>query len=149
MHLVHYMSNPVPKSHWILEGRKVSNSHGIAEAEQYGAAFWPVLDKLVSDSQIIIDRPKGSQHPKNTKLFYAVDYSYLENTSSMDRGGIDVWKGTNGEDIDAIICTVDLMKRDSEIKILIGCSESEKRLVMEFHNHSECMKGILIRRNAQ
>ena len=112
----------------------------------YSAAFWAALDKLVSESKIVIDRPKGSHHPKYPTFVYPVDYGYLENTSSMDGGGIDVWKGTDGEGIDAIVCTVDLMKKDSEIKILIGCSEDEKLLVLEAHNNSEYMKGILIRR---
>jgi len=39
-----------------------------------------------------------------------------------------------------------LLKRDSEIKILIGCSEEEKRLVMP---DNEFMKGILMRRNKE
>ena len=26
--------------------------------------FWLALDKLIADSEIIIDRPKGSQHPR-------------------------------------------------------------------------------------
>ncbi len=64
----------------------------------------------------------------------------------MDGGGIDVWRGTDGEHIDAIIVMVDLLKKDSEIKILIGCSEDEKQLILETHNNSEYMKGILIRR---
>ena len=67
----------------------------------------------------------------------------------MDGGGIDIWRGTGGDFVDAIICTVDLMKRDSEIKILIGCDEDEKLLVLETHNNSEYMKGILIRRDAE
>jgi inorganic pyrophosphatase len=95
----------------------------------------------------MIDRPKGSRHPKYPHLAYPADYGYLENTSSMDRGGIDVWRGTDGNTADAIICTVDMMKRDSEIKILIGCSEDEKLLILETHNNSEYMKGMLIRRN--
>ena len=65
----------------------------------------------------------------------------------MDVGGIDVWKGSVGDYIDAIVCTVDLLKKDSEIKILIGCTEDEKRLILDTHNNSEHMKGILIRRN--
>ena len=65
----------------------------------------------------------------------------------MDGGGIDVWVGSDKEKkVDAIMCIVDLMKRDSEIKILIGCTEEEKRLVYQTHNESENMKGILIRR---
>lgn len=44
------------------------------------------------------------------------------------------------------MCIVDLMKNDSEIKILIGCTEEEKDIIYRFHNESEFMKGILIRR---
>ena len=114
----------------------------------YNDAFWFALDKLVSESKIIIDRPKGSRHPKYPSLIYPVDYGYLENTSSMDGGGIDIWIGTEGNNISAIICTVDLLKRDSEIKILVGCSEEEKQLVLEIHNNNDYMKGILIPRGA-
>lgn len=79
-----------------------------------------------------------------------VDYGYLKNTTSMDNAGIDVWVGSDSsQTIDAIMCTVDLLKRDSEIKILIGCTEAEKELVFQTHNESQYMKGILIRRQNQ
>ena len=108
--------------------------------------FWAALERLVSESEIIIDRPKGSRHPKYPDIIYPVDYGCLSNTKSMDGGGIDVWRGTGGDFIDAVICTVDLKKRDSEIKILIGCGEEEKRLVLDMHNKSAFMKGILIKK---
>ena len=108
--------------------------------------FWLALDKLIADSEIIIDRPKGSQHPRYD-FIYEVDYGYLKNTTSMDGGGIDIWKGTCAEPkCDAIICTVDLTKRDSEIKLLLGCNEKEKDIIMKFHNDSDSMKGLLLRR---
>ncbi|MFW6679668.1 inorganic pyrophosphatase [Lacrimispora sp. AGF001] len=111
--------------------------------------FWTALDQLVSDSEIVIDRPKGSTHPKYPDFIYKVDYGYLNNTSSMDGQGIDVWVGTGGKQrIDAIMCIVDLMKRDSEIKILIGCTEEEKEMIYHTHNKTEFMKGILIRRES-
>lgn len=48
----------------------------------------------------------------------------------MDGDGIDVWVGTDErKQVDAIMCIVDLMKRDSEIKILIGCTENEKEFI--------------------
>ena len=109
--------------------------------------FWLTVDKLVENSKIVIDRPKGSAHPRFPQMIYPVDYGYLSNTNSMDGAGIDVWVGTGApRKADAIICTVDLMKRDSEIKLLIGCTEKEKQLIIEKHNDSEYMKGILIRR---
>ena len=109
--------------------------------------FWAALDTLVAQSEIVIDRPKGSAHPRYSHFIYPVNYGYLKNTSSMDGGGIDVWVGTDPErKIDAIMCIVDLIKRDSEIKILIGCNEEEKALVYRTHNESEYMKGVLVRR---
>lgn len=108
--------------------------------------FWNALDVLVENSEIIIDRPKGTAHPKYPDFIYQVDYGYLKNTTSMDGAGIDVWVGTGAKKIDAVMCIVDLMKRDSEIKILIGCTEQEKEIVYQTHNETEYMKGILIRR---
>ena len=109
--------------------------------------FWQATDKLVSSGKIVIDRPKGSAHPRYPEIIYDLDYGYIENTASMDGGGIDLWRGSLPDaECDAIICTVDLLKRDSEIKLLIGCTEEEKQIAYEFHNRSEFMKGILIRR---
>ncbi|MDF2589357.1 MAG: hypothetical protein K0S41_3198 [Anaerocolumna sp.] len=114
---------------------------------KYDFEFWEALEKLIQQSEIVIDRPKGTVHPKYPDFLYKVDYGYLRNTSSMDGSGIDVWKGTNkNQTIDAIICTIDLTKKDSEIKILIGCTEEEKELIYHTHNDSENMKGIMIRR---
>lgn len=56
-------------------------------------AFWKAIEKLVRDSNIVIDRPKGTAHPRFPDFIYKIDYGYLENTSSMDQGGIDVWLG--------------------------------------------------------
>lgn len=112
------------------------------------AAFWVALDRLVKQSELVIDRPRGSTHPRYHSLIYPVDYGYLKDTSSMDGGGIDVWVGTDKSGaVDAIICTVDLMKRDSEIKILIGCTEEEKRRILRLHNETAYMKGIMLRRS--
>lgn len=111
------------------------------------AEFWRALDTLVAQAEIVIDRPKGSAHPRYPDMIYPLDYGYLADTSSMDGDGIDVWLGSDPEKkIDAIVCTVDLLKKDSEIKLLIGCTETEKQIVLEKHNDSQYMKGILIRR---
>ncbi|MCH5316055.1 MAG: inorganic pyrophosphatase, partial [Eubacterium sp.] len=96
--------------------------------------FWNALDKLVENSDIVIDRPKGTTHPRFSNFVYKVDYGYLKGTTSMDGAGIDVWVGTGEKKIDAIMCIVDLMKKDSEIKILIGCTEEEKQIIYQTHN---------------
>ena len=114
--------------------------------KQNSNEFWDALDKLVADSEIVIDRPKGTAHPKFPGFFYRVDYGYLKDTSSMDGEGIDVFVGSGKNEIDAIMCIVDLMKKDSEIKLLIGCTEEEKETIYELCNETQFMKGILIRR---
>ena len=113
----------------------------------YTSEFWAALDKLAETSQIVIDRPKGSAHPRFTQYIYPLDYGYLEGTSSMDGEGIDLWLGTDpAKKLTAILCTVDLIKRDSEIKLLLGCTEEEIQTVLAFHNQSELMRGMLVRR---
>ena len=112
----------------------------------YNEDFWNALDELVSNSEIVIDRPRGSAHPRLPNFIYKVDYGYLKDTASMDGAGIDVWVGSGEKKIDAIMCIVDLMKRDSEIKILVGCTEEEKLEVYKTHNETQYMKGVLIRR---
>ena len=88
-------------------------------------AFWTALDRLAGESRLVIDRPKGSAHPRYPDFVYPLDYGYLDGTASMDGGGIDCWVGSDPRrQIDAILCIVDLLKRDSEIKILIRCIDA-------------------------
>lgn len=109
--------------------------------------FWIRLEELLSKSKIVIDRSKGSIHPRYPQIVYELDYGYLDGTRSSDNEGIDVWIGTDAEQkLDAIVCTVDLVKRDSEIKLLIGCTPVEKLYIKSFYNEWPQMGGILIER---
>ena len=113
----------------------------------YTSEFWLALDKLVETSTIIIDRPKDTPHPRFTEYIYPLDYGYLDGTFSMDGEGIDLWRGSLPElKLTAILCTVDLIKRDSEIKLLLGCTEEEIQTILEFHNQHEMMRAMLVRR---
>lgn len=110
-------------------------------------SFWLAVDAVVDSSEVVMDRPKGSRHPRFPSIVYPVDYGYLANTRSMDGGGIDVWVGSDpSRAVVAVICTVDLMKRDSEMKILLGCTPEETEKVDLFLNAGDLMKGLLIRR---
>ena len=108
--------------------------------------FWTAIDTLIMESEIAIDRPKGTKHPRFDFIF-PLDYGYLGDTSAMDGNGIDIWRGSLSDaTCDAVICTVDLLKKDAEIKLLIGCTEEEKNIIMRFHNENEYMKGAMIQR---
>lgn len=110
------------------------------------AGFWDKIDMLVESCEIVIDRPKGSRHPRYNYI-YELDYGYLKDTSSPDGAGIDVWHGSLPQTkCSAVVCTVDVIKRESEIKLLIGCTDEEMKTVLRFHNSSESMGGVLINR---
>lgn len=116
--------------------------------ERYNAAFWQYVDQLVSGSAIIIDRARGSAHPNHSDHVYPMDYGYLAGTSSSDGAGIDVWVGSGaGPRVTGIVCTVDLLKRDAEIKVLFGCNENEMRSVVAFHNNADASYCYLVRRD--
>ncbi|MFC1820947.1 hypothetical protein ACFLZG_07695 [Thermodesulfobacteriota bacterium] len=56
--------------------------------------FWERLNILLEESELIIDRPKGSTHPKYSAIIFPLDYGYLKNTSGGDGNEIDVWRGS-------------------------------------------------------
>jgi inorganic pyrophosphatase len=110
------------------------------------AEFWEFLDRLVESSSIVLDRPKGSRHPRYPDLVYPLDYGYLEGTTTIDGSGIDLWLGSVADRrLDAVVLTVDLEKRDAEIKLLIGCSPEEQQAILDFL-HSGWMRAALVRR---
>ena len=62
-----------------------------------------------------------------------------------DGAGIDVWLGSLGDSVTGLVITVDLHKRDSEQKILIGCSTDEAQRICEFHNTNSQRATLLWR----
>ncbi|AFR21114.1 hypothetical protein [Lactobacillus helveticus] len=75
-----------------------------------------------------------------------MDYGYLNRTTSSDDEAIDVFIGSNAvKKLTAVIITVDIMKKDSEIKLLLGCSKEEKT-ALDFCNQTDNMQGILVSR---
>ena len=90
------------------------------------ADLFATLDALVDSSSIVIDRPRGSTHPEHEEIVYPVDYGYLEGTSAGDGDGIDVFRGTAaGAGVVGVTVSVDLGKRDAEVKVLLDCSPAD------------------------
>ena len=97
--------------------------------------FWQTMMELAESGSIVLDRPRGSAHPRYPDMIYPLDYGYLENTSAADGGGIDVWIGSlNRKTLTGILCTFDKLKRDAEIKLLIGCSLADVETILGFNS---------------
>lgn len=111
-----------------------------------GEGFWEALEELVAGSEVVIDRPAGSRHPRFPALVYPLDYGYLQGTEAADGGGVDVWAGRGGSRrVTGVVCTVDLHRRDTELKLLLGCTAEEQRIVLQFHNGYR-QRAVLLRR---
>jgi len=109
--------------------------------------FWLFLDRLIDECPIVIDRPKGSVHPRYPKMIYPVNYGYLKGSTTVDGGGLDCWRGS-GKDplLVGLLLTVDVIKKDAEIKLLLGCTEEEIQLIINFLNGNS-MRAVKIARN--
>jgi inorganic pyrophosphatase len=109
--------------------------------------FWQRIDALLDEHEIVIDRPKGSRHPRFPQIVFPLDYGYLKGTSGGDGKEIDVWKGSlKGNPLKGVICTVDSLKKDAELKLLIGCTEDEIEIVDKFYKFNESLSGWVVRR---
>ena len=110
-------------------------------------SFWQGIDQLIAKCSLIIDRPKGSSHPRFPHMIYPLDYGYLDGTAAMDQEGVDVWVGTQQPaKADALLCVVDLPKGETEVKLLLGCTEAEKEKAFQFQNKPPHMMALLVRR---
>jgi inorganic pyrophosphatase len=70
----------------------------------------------------------------------------LKGTISLDKGGVDIWVGSLGEKkVVGALCTVDLYKHDTELKIIYDCTEVEIQSIIEYINVGE-MRGIYIKK---
>ena len=68
-------------------------------------------------------------------------------TTSVDAGGVDIWVGSlGGKKVVGALCTVDLLKRDTELKILIDCSDEEIHAIMNFVDTSQ-MQAIYVKKS--
>ena len=109
--------------------------------------FWRRLDELLERSEIVVDRPRGSRHPRFPEIVYALDYGYLAGTTSADGEGVDVWLGSDpARRLVAVICTVDLDKRDAEMKLMVGCTAEERDYIEHFYNSWPDMGGMIVER---
>ena len=114
------------------------------QPSQIPARFWAAAEHLLHTSEIVIDRPQGSRHPKRVEAIYPVAYGYLKGTTAADGEGIDVWLGSlESKRITGVVCTVDLSKRDAELKLLIGCTSQEEHEILTFLNMGD-MAAILV-----
>lgn len=111
------------------------------------AYFWQKLDTLYFSSKLVISRSKGDVHPKYHNLVYPVSYGYLEDTFNQEQEGIAVYRGSApASSISTIVIAADILKKDIDVKLLVGCTLEEEEEILRFLNQTDFQKTILVRR---
>jgi len=114
------------------------------------AFFWQKLDTLYFSSSIVITQPAGSAHPVYGNLVYPVNYGYLSDTLSQDETGISIYKGSlSANQVNTVLIAADILKKDIEVKLMVGCSVAEEDAILRFTNQTDFQKTILIRRGME
>jgi len=111
------------------------------------AYFWQKIDTLFLSSDLVIERPKGSCHPLYHDMVYPVDYGYLKGASATSFEHIELFRGelpTN--DVGALVVCADILKKDIEVKFLVGCAPDEEQAILTLLNRTDYQKCVIIRR---
>lgn len=116
-------------------------------AIENNAYFWQKIDTLYFSSKLIISRKKNSIHPVYHNLVYPVDYGFLEDTINRDQEGIAVYRGSgSASSIQTLVVAADILKKDIDVKLLVGCTSEEEEEILRFLNQTDFQKSVLIRR---
>ena len=99
------------------------------------------MTEVYATKVIAFDRPKTSLPPGFEDVIYALAKGCVENRNSRKGDGIDVsprsFNSVMGlqaiEILTGILCTFDTLKQDTEIKLLIGCTEEDIQVIRDFH----------------
>lgn len=109
--------------------------------------FWSRIEEEVLSGEMVIDRPRGSRHPKYPAVCYPVDYGYIKGVMAQDGNEIDVWRGTLPDArIVGIACSADALKHDVELKLLIGCTAEEITVIQAFYDNNPYISAIVVER---
>lgn len=111
------------------------------------AYFWQKLDTLYLSSGYQITRKKGDVHPHFHNLIYPVDYGYVVDTKSFEKDGVSLYAGSgNRNEISALVVAADILSKELDVKVLVGCNAEEVDKVLRFLNQTDYQKTIIIRR---
>lgn len=111
--------------------------------------FWQKVETLFLSSGFEITRKKGDVHPVFKNLVYPTDYGHMKDTKSVSDEGVTVYVGSgNRSSISALVIAADILAKELDVKILVGCDEEEEKDVLHFLNQTDYQKTVLIRRGA-
>jgi inorganic pyrophosphatase len=112
------------------------------------AFFWQKVDTLFLSGNLQMMKHKGEVHPTFRNLIYPVDYGKITDTKSAE-DGVSVYAGSEDRDqITAVVVAADILTKELDVKLLVGCTDEETDAVLRFLNQTDYQKTVLIRRGS-
>ncbi|HEY7849716.1 MAG TPA: inorganic pyrophosphatase [Ktedonobacterales bacterium] len=93
---------------------------------------WRAWECLLRERGVILDRPRGSAHPRFPEMIYPLDYGYISGTVGGDGAEVDVFVGGGDAGLNAALITHDLGKDDRELKLLWNTTATENAAALAF-----------------
>ncbi len=98
-------------------------------------AFWESLDRLLSEGEVILDRPRGMIHACFPEVRYPVDCGYLALPQSEAGEEMDVWKGSqSSSEVSGILLATDEHNLELNRSLAVGLSQTELQNVLDFYS---------------
>jgi inorganic pyrophosphatase len=121
------------------------------EGRTPGAAAleWGYWERLLRERGVVIDRPRGSAHPRYPDMIYPLDYGYIPDTTGGDGAEVDVFIGTAPTGLRAALLTTDAGKGDREIKLLWNMTGGEIVIALDFLTRNGMRSQLLLRTSSE
>ncbi len=114
------------------------------------AFFWMKIETLFLSGKLNLTKKKGEVHPVFKNLIYPTDYGHLGDTKSVSDEGVTVYAGSGDRNqITALAIAADILTKELDVKMLIGCTEEETDQILHFLNQTDYQKTVLIRRGTE
>jgi inorganic pyrophosphatase len=106
------------------------------------AIDWVAWEGLLRGRGVVLDRPRGSPHPRYREMIYPLDYGYIPGTVGGDGDEVDVFVGSANTGLTAALITHDLGKGDHELKLLWNMTATEIGVAHAFLQQ-DAMRAVL------
>lgn len=110
--------------------------------------FWQKIDSLLLSLEYQKVVNKNSSHPHYQSLVFPVEYGHLCDGNDKFKKVCGAFMGSLKENsCDSLIVCCDLLLTQIDVKLLIGCTDDEKKSCLTFMNDITFQKAILIERS--
>lgn len=107
---------------------------------EYKSNFWIYLENIIHNSEIVLDSKTG-EFDKYLDMVVPVDFGHLKNDWAI-QDQIDIFIGSSSNNnLESIICTLDLNNKFTDLKVLYKCTIEEKNIIFSILNQKD---GVLL-----